>query len=134
MSAITADDVGDGSAIGPVPRKMLIGMGMACQHRVRPYAHTFTDGIHLASKFNAGGMLATDRVGRMMMSKQERSRIFLTFDAFKRGAKECELAIPYSLVGDDAVIFEGVAIEYQDAHERRVESEENAGLDLCRAG
>ena len=38
-----------------------------------------------------------------------------------------------ALAGDDTRVLERVAVEGQDAHERRVEGEEHARLDLRRA-
>ena len=72
------------------------------------------------------------------MSEDERARVVLGLYAFQRGFEVVELHIAEFrkgavLRGDDAWILERVAVKRDDAHERRLEGEIHARLDLCRA-
>jgi hypothetical protein len=70
--------------------------------------------------------LQNSDVRRMMYRYDYRSRKCFTLHAGKRGFQKCylhvgDIGVKTVLGGNDAGVFEGVAVEAEDTHERRFE-------------
>src|SRR5579864_5619803 len=99
---------------------------MAGKHGMRPNSGGSAGVIDVLEHQRTGAVFRITGKCWMVRSNDDRAGVFLALDALERGGEERDLAlvefgIGSVLIGDDARIFEDVAVEAEDAHEGRVE-------------
>ena len=116
------------------PREALVVMHVPGDDRVRPDAGSRAGAVDVGEHLRAASMgrIAAER--RVVHGDDDGSGILLALDALERSGEKRNLAVVEHgvravFVRDDARVFEHVAVQAQDAHERRIEGVVDAGLN-----
>ena len=75
-------------------------------------------------------MLAAGGIGRVVVREDHRALEVVRLHPSERRLQIVELRVADMVVGDHARILQRVAVEREDAGERRLEGEEHPGLNL----